>query len=192
MLCCWDARWRSCAPSLRFEIPGLPAHRPQLRPIASGQPTADELLDTLGFPRVKWPLRLGDLNALNDGLIGVFKCTSVPGSGGRETSGDFCPAWGQDEKEKYPVRGFARQEFTIDCVQPLQVTMLMDPQARVHATTGALPRAYLELPPDDAAVRGARARSFSRRPRSSGSHRRPRCPDLPTITASGRGPTGPT
>jgi hypothetical protein len=138
--------------SLRFEIPGLPAHRPQLRPIASGQPTADELLDTLGFPQVKWPVRLGDLNALNDGLIGVFKCTPVAGSGGVETSGDFCPAWGQDEK--YLVGGFARQSFTIDCVEPLQVTMLIDPQARVHATTGALPRAYLELPPDDAA--GAR------------------------------------
>jgi hypothetical protein len=44
------------------------------------------------------------------------------------------------------VKVFAAQDFSIDCVQPLAVTMLMDPQARVHATTGVLPRGFFELP----------------------------------------------
>ena len=142
--------------SLQFEMAGLPAHRPKLRSGPSGGATVDALLDTLGFMQVKWPLRLGDIHARNDGLVGVFQCAPAALDGGVSTSGAFYPAWGEDKRDvvRNTVRVFAVQDFQIDCVQPLQVTMLMDPQARVHAMTGALPRAYLELPSED--MTGAR------------------------------------
>jgi hypothetical protein len=138
--------------SLQFETAGLPAHRPELRAGDAGGAPVDALLDTLGFRQVKWPLRLGDLHAGDDGLVGVFRCAAAASGGDVSTSGAFYPAWGEDKRDvvRSEVRVFAVQDFTIDCMQPLQVTMLIDPQARVHATTGALPRAYLELPPEDA------------------------------------------
>jgi len=138
--------------SLQFETAGLSAHRPELRSGAAGGAAVDVLLDTLGFEQVKWPLRLGDLDAGNDGLVGVFRCTTAASDGGVSTSGAFYPAWGEDKRDvvRDTTRIFAVQDFGIDCEEPLQVTMLIDPQARVHATTGALPRAFLELPPEDA------------------------------------------
>jgi hypothetical protein len=138
--------------SIGFETAGLPAHRPELRAGYPPDAAVGDLLDTLGFKQIKWPLRLGDLNARNDGLVGVFKC------GGKSvtTGGAFYPAWGVDREAvvRNSVQIFGVQDFEIDCVEPLQVTMLMDPQARIHAVTGALPRGHLELPPEE--VTGAR------------------------------------
>jgi hypothetical protein len=134
--------------NLRFETAGLPAHRPGLRTDAAGTKGVEDILDTSGFEKVKWPVRLGDRDARNDGLIGIFQCP--PASPGQAISADalFYPIWGEDQSASKP---FAVQDFKIDCDQELQLTMLIDPQARVHATTGALPRAFLELTPDDAA-----------------------------------------
>jgi hypothetical protein len=134
--------------NLQFESAGLPAHRPGLRSDSAGTKGVEDILDTSGFEKVKWPVRLGDRDARNDGLIGVFQCS--PALPGERISADalFYPIWGEDQSASKP---FAVQDFKIDCDQPLQLTMLIDPQARVHATTGALPRAFLELTPEDAA-----------------------------------------
>ncbi len=141
--------------SLQLEYAGLPAHRPELRPGSVETAGVDNLLDTGGFQQVKWPLRLGDLHARNDGLIGVFKCSLAEPGGAVMTGGPFYPVWGQDQKrERENIAIFNAQDFEINAVRPLQVTMLMDPQARVHATTGVLPRTFLELPHEN--VTGAR------------------------------------
>jgi len=126
--------------SFQLEIAGLPAHQLELR--ADTGTNVRDLIETNGFEKVKWPLRLGNLGARNDGLIGLFKC-----SGDDVTTGPFYASWGRDrELFQDDVKVFAAQDFSIDCVQPLAVTMLMDPQARVHATTGVLPRGFFELP----------------------------------------------
>jgi len=132
--------------SLRFETAGLPAHRRGLGSGKDGKEDPEDILDTSGFEKVKWPVRLGDLNARNDGLIGVFQCPPVPPGRVIDARALFYPVWGEDESASKP---FAVQDFKIDCDQPLRLTMLIDPQARVHATTGALPRAFLELTPED-------------------------------------------
>lgn len=141
--------------SVRFETAGLPAHRPELRPSAAEGSSLDDLLETHDFQKVRWPLRLGDFQARDDGLVGLFRCATASG-GALGTGGPFYPAWGRDgvEAVRAGARVFAAQDFEIDCVRPLEVTMLIDPQVRVHATTGALPRAYLELPHED--VTGAK------------------------------------
>ena len=139
--------------SLQFEVASLPAHRPALHAAAgaASERGLDARLDTGGFQQVEWPVRLGDIDARNDGLIGAFRCTPAASGDDVFTDGAFYPAWGQDKRgdgagSAAKARAFAVQDFAIDCVQPLQVTMLMDPQARVHATTGALPRTFVELP----------------------------------------------
>jgi hypothetical protein len=135
--------------SFQFEIHGLPAHKPELHTDASHDAPLEQLIETHEFEKAKWPLRLGDLHTRNDGLIGVFKCASS-GPDGQTAAGPFYPAWGLDPER--PVQGkIEKQDFTIDCVKPFQVTMLMDPQARIHATTGALPRTFIELSPADLA-----------------------------------------
>jgi hypothetical protein len=142
--------------SLRFEIPGLPAHKADEFEgsfLLNDDEDEEELLKTHGFKNVTWPLRLGDLHTRNDGLIGLFKCAS----GKKEpikTSGPFYPVWGLDEERLAGKGNYAIQNFTIDCVNRRQVTMLIDPQARVHATTGVLPKTYIEL--DPTAMAGAK------------------------------------
>jgi hypothetical protein len=131
--------------SFKMEMAGLPAHHPELR--ADTGTNVPELIETNGFEEVRWLLRLGDVAARNDGLIGLFQCGPAAPGNGAITSGPFYAAWGQDKDIiENGVKVFAGQDFSIDCVQPLQVTVLMDPQARVHATTGILPRRFFELP----------------------------------------------
>jgi len=144
--------------SLQFELAGLPAHRPVLRSVtvdgAAVTQVGDDRLDTSSFQNIRWPLRLGDLHARNDGLLGVFKCATTGLDPGVTTNGNFYPAWGLGGGDLtstvLEAQSFADQDFEIDCVHPLQLTMLMDPQARVHATSGALPRTFIELPKETA------------------------------------------
>ena len=130
---------------LQLEIAGLPSRQPELR--ADTGTNVRDLIETKEFEKVKWALRLGNFNARNDGLIGVFKCSAAVPQNDALTTGPFYASWGRD-KELFQdnVKVFAVQDFSIDCIQPLAVTMLMDPQARVHATTGVLPRGFFELP----------------------------------------------
>ena len=133
--------------SLRLETSALPAHPPEL--------LHDVTDGGAAYQQLQWPLRLGDLHARNDGLIGVFKSADTEtGKPPGKTGGHFYPVWGQQVKND---AHFALQDFEIDAVQPLiasgndssrslHVTMLMDPHARVHATTGVLPRISIELP----------------------------------------------
>jgi hypothetical protein len=147
--------------SLRLEWPGLPAHSPELIPESLKEPVQPNALEkvivTRGFEKVRWPVRVGDHRARNDGVVGVFKCSS---SGTPE--GPFYPTWGEDDRrraswwqprppaitETADREKFGTQEFSLDCEAPFRLMMLMDPQARAHAAIGALPRVYLELPAD--------------------------------------------
>ena len=111
-----------------------------------------------GLAGVKFPVVLGDLARLRDGLIGYFK-QFAPGAGydlttfysqGADpaaTSGIVRPA--QDTLCVTPVPPVDPDEaLPADLSwQTQRVLMLIDPRAQVHATTGILPTAMLELPP---------------------------------------------
>jgi hypothetical protein len=143
---------------LRLEMGGLPAldqEKSWRADPKSGSPSLDEFLKTAltngsgdlpkqsmhtgGVERVRWRVRLGDSRSTNDGLVGFFKGDSV--------SGPFYASWGFDfGKGTDPYKGLQRdQDLELDCDNPLHVTLLMDPQARVHVTSGVLPKGYLEL-----------------------------------------------
>ena len=146
--------------SIRFEIPGLPACRPELKDtmLTDGYENMKlkDLLSTDGYDKVRWPLRLGDQNAPNDGLIGIFKC-DTKNEDEYTSTGEFYSTWGLDDNFK--------QDFVIDCVNPFQISMLIDPQARVHATTGILPRTFIELSPaEQAGAKSAREFFFQTAP----------------------------
>ena len=160
-----------------LEIPGLPALDQTASWRASGKDSAIQglleahglkrfpkneelkaLLPTHGVERVRWPVRLGDRRAANDGLVGFF--VGDPGP----VSRPFYASWGFGGTIYQKVLEYA-QNLSLDCLGPLQVTLLMDPQARVHATSGFLPRVFLELPPAEAAgAKGAREVFFQTAP----------------------------
>ncbi|MBC8031867.1 MAG: hypothetical protein H7Z16_17425 [Pyrinomonadaceae bacterium] len=147
---------------IRLEIPGLPALDQNLSWRASGPDSAirqlletngitqfpqDQLRDLLktgGVENVRWPVRLGDRRGGNDGLVGFFVGDPVA------APRPFFASWGFGGTPIENVLNYA-QNLAVDCLHPLQVTLLMDPQARVHATSGVLPRVFLELQPSDSA-----------------------------------------
>jgi hypothetical protein len=118
------------------------------------------LLRTGGIEQVRWPVRLGDRHSANDGLVGFF--TGDPQS----TPRPFYASWGIGQTQTvFPGVVEYAQSLFLDCLRPVQITLLMDPQARVHATSGVLPRTFLELAPDDAArAKGAREVFFQAAP----------------------------
>lgn len=116
-----------------------------------------------GVTGVELPVVLGDLGRLDDGLIGFFEQDSRggeayaygtfyshAGSPGA-TSGVVQPT--QDTLTVMPVPAMNPDEPACLAAGTRTVLMLVDPTASVHATTGMLPTASLQLPPDQ--VNGA-------------------------------------
>ncbi|MFY9620655.1 MAG: hypothetical protein WAQ99_12670 [Pyrinomonadaceae bacterium] len=161
---------------VRLEISGLPALDQKLSWTASATDSAinqllnanglaqfpqdqlNTLLQTGGAENVRWPVRLGDRRSANDGLIGFF--AGDPS----ETSRPFYASWGFGGTRYEKILEY-EQNLTVDCRHPFQVTLLMDPQARVHATCGVLPKGFLALPHSESAgAKGAREVFFQTAP----------------------------
>lgn len=99
---------------------------------------------TRGFPGVKFPVWLGNLATLSDGLVGFF--TAPAGTV------DFTTFWaakadGSDPHITVPTE----QTLTVTAAPgatPQLVTLLVDPRAAVHAMTGIAPVKTLDIPAD--------------------------------------------
>lgn len=111
---------------------------------------------------VLFPARLGDLANLDDGLVGyiVETAESNPYLG----QSFFTPAAGKDWKG-----GVVRPTPTTVQLKlnetPKTITMLVDPVAAVHATTGILGVSELSIPPDQySAIMNSLAVNFVTRP----------------------------
>lgn len=92
---------------------------------------------------VRFPVRLGDLANIDEGLVGYL----VDAAGAEPYGTFYSPAAPAEGKH-----GVVRPEpdtvvLTLNAT-PIAVTMLIDPRAPVHATTGILPVARLLVPPD--------------------------------------------
>lgn len=119
--------------------------------------TQPPVRDTFHFEHVQVPLRLGEYHRLNDGLVGYWV-----ESDGKYQADKFYAPQTSPPKEGLPANIITRHNgagedagetqflFQLSAAQeqPITVSMLMDPRAPVHATTGLLPVKALQLPPN--------------------------------------------
>jgi hypothetical protein len=96
---------------------------------------------------VQFPVRLGELANLDDGLVGylIESAGSSPGGNPYDTLYSAAAAAGGANGVEQPTPNTI--QLTLNTA-PLVLTMLVDPRADVHATTGVLPVSQLEIPPD--------------------------------------------
>ncbi len=159
---------------IRFETDGLPAldqEKSWIAPPVSRQdvnkilnpslptdapPWPDGSMVTGNVEGVRCPIRLGDRRSPSDGLVGFF--IGEPGSSPFYASRGF--VFSKDTEKLSSL-----QNLLLDGRQSLKVTLLMDPQARVHATSGVLPRVFFQLPAAElAAARQVREVFFQTAP----------------------------
>lgn len=94
---------------------------------------------------VEFPVRLGDLANMDDGLVGYI----IEGSGSNPYLGEtfYAPAATATMQSGVQQPSFTTLELTLNA-EAVTVMMLVDPRAGVHATTGILPVGELSIPPD--------------------------------------------
>lgn len=142
--------------SLKLELKGLPAYCQNWNAFANDvQKGNPQQRETRGFTQVKFPVRLGDTLNINDGLVGYFN----EDNRGQVNYQFFYAPLADDSQieEVHPpkiytdVRHPEADTIKLDCAPESKaqtLTMLIDPRAKVHATTHILPVKFLEIPPD--------------------------------------------
>lgn len=101
--------------------------------------------DTDNFTRVKFPIRLGAFQQLNDGLAGYW--LEHQGKPGDTFYAPHVP-----NKANPGIRSFAEAPHHLSLSlddKPAILWMLVDPRASVHATTGILPVKSINLPAEE-------------------------------------------
>lgn len=122
-----------------------------------GPPVFDQSWESLGkfdtkdFEKVKFPVRLGDVNLLKDGLVGYFI------EDGEQTYDKFHSAYGFDENTQKDGSDYVISDHNdhhdnlikLTCdpqAKPVLLTLLIDPRGGIHITSGILPTKFIELP----------------------------------------------
>ncbi|WP_341843662.1 hypothetical protein [Chitinophaga caseinilytica] len=130
-----------------------------LRLEAAGSPAANQSWYTLepednGFTGVQFPVILGDLDNIDDGLIGYFK----QGTEGYDFSSFYSEAATGTNGVVKPAATnlLVNVSPKIDAPDPanvmqdaVKVLMLVDPRASIYATSGIQPVMTIEIPPDE-------------------------------------------
>jgi hypothetical protein len=92
---------------------------------------------------VQFPVRMGDLANIDDGLVGYL----IEGSAPNPYSTFYSAAAPEDGGNGVERPTPTTIQLALNA-SPMTLTMLVDPRAAVHATTGVLPALGLEIPPD--------------------------------------------
>ncbi|NES88939.1 hypothetical protein [Okeania sp. SIO2B9] len=135
--------------TFNLEVKGIPACDPTVKIEGVDQAPA-----TYGFTEVKFPIRLGDSQQLNDGLVGYWRETPVGDEEDYEYENNifYAVQSGTVEnnliKTEAEVEGLVCFEQTVDAT-PQGVSMLIDPRGLIHATSGILPNQVLRLPAEN-------------------------------------------
>ena len=124
--------------SLNFELQGLPSINHGWSEFR--QDLTREERDTDNFTQVQFPIRIGEYRQLNDGTIGYWQ----EGEDG-SLSDDFYAAHNYGVEDEQITTENLYQTIGD---RPHNLTLLMDPRAKVHATSGVLPSKAIDLPPD--------------------------------------------
>jgi hypothetical protein len=99
---------------------------------------------TANLDQVQFPLRLGDVGNVDDGLIGYIIEEKGTDPYGKSTF--YAPATPADS-HGISAPSPHNIQLTLNAA-PITITMLLDPRAPIHATTGILPVDSLRIPPD--------------------------------------------
>jgi hypothetical protein len=107
-----------------------------------------------GLSGVQFPVVLGDLDNLDDGLVGFYRGDTAGGYDLGSFFSQAAPA-GAGPAVVQPTQGTLRLTpapaaggATAPAAQPMRVLMLVDPRAPVHAFSGILPTQSLLVPPN--------------------------------------------
>ncbi|MEO0534181.1 MAG: hypothetical protein AAF215_09970 [Cyanobacteria bacterium P01_A01_bin.123] len=116
--------------------------------------------DTDDLTEVKVPIRIGEYQQLNDGVIGYWK-EQPRTAGGYEYENNIFYAQQSDLNESEnietqfidPATNPEVEEGPINIIQsisspPQHLTMLVDPRGSIHATAGILPSKVITIPPE--------------------------------------------
>lgn len=122
--------------SVQLELDGLPATDQRLEKIGT--------YDSHGFTTITFPMSLGDATETRDGVIGFFVHDTAS-----QISAPLYAAAGAPMLPGLPIAGtieYKHSHPVLDCETPVRLTVLMDPRAMVHVSTGVLPKRVIELP----------------------------------------------
>ncbi len=112
---------------------------------ADPNPDGSRPRTTAGFTGVKFPIRIGEYQQLNDGLVGYW----LEKANG--TLGDTFYAPQSQSVASDRIRthadGAVNIKQAVDAPRKI-LTMLVDPRCPVHATSGILPTKAIAIPPD--------------------------------------------
>jgi hypothetical protein len=113
--------------------------------VAAGrfQYPARQVTSTASLSDVLFPIRMGNLTDLDDGLVGYL----IEASGEDPYSIFYSPAAPSDGSHDVVQPIPTTIQLTLNQA-PIVLTMLVDPRAGVHATAGILPVCELGIPPD--------------------------------------------
>ncbi|MFN6501275.1 MAG: hypothetical protein RMX65_030370 [Nostoc sp. DedQUE01] len=130
--------------TFNLEVQGLPASDPSVSITAENNPT------TRGFGAVKFPIRLGDYQQLNDGLVGYWREVHQGDDYDYEGNIFYAPQSDRINNDliQTEAEGLVYFDQTVDA-PPQYVTMLIDPRGTIHTTSGILPNQELRLPPEN-------------------------------------------
>ena len=105
--------------------------------------SARQQFSSANLAAVQFPVRLGNLADISDGLVGFL----IEGSAPNPYSTFYSPAAPSSGQNGVVQPAPDTIQLTLNA-PPMTLTMLIDPRASVHATTGVLPVSELSIPPD--------------------------------------------
>lgn len=126
---------------LDMETDGLPAYSQSWEALEN-EVKNDAPKTDYGFTKVKFPVRLGAMEQVNDGMLGYFKDDDFERYYALHTGKSI-------ENKHVTVPGETNILLTVDKEGSAQlVTILFDPRGGIHATSGVFPVKEINLPPD--------------------------------------------
>jgi len=129
--------------SVNLELQGLPAIHQGWNVFR--QDMRRNTRETDKFIRVKFPIRLGEYQQLNDALVGYWQ----EKADGSLSEVFYTPQRGNVNDSR--IQTYTQNPLNLcqSVADPLQfLTMLIDPRGKVHATCGILPTKAIDIPPD--------------------------------------------
>lgn len=116
---------------LRLDLDGPPPTDPGWKHVFDHEPPGPE------FTRYPWPVRLGERQRVGDGLVGYFT---------DDEPGVLRTVVTPDGTHPHLAAVGEGTHLRVTAGAPRYLTLLVDPHAPVHATTGLLPTTALEIP----------------------------------------------